>query len=217
MTVAFAFASASYLGRDLKIDEVPRLQALFDANPEYSLIINGRPFRGDEAQAEFDEQPPSHLSFGSRHFLGVFCASGELVGVAIIVADMNVAQVWHTGLFLMATHLHGSGAASEVYDALEAAMEHAGARWLRLGVVAGNGRAERFWAGKGYREVRVRRDVDTGGQQNDVRVLGPVNAMGGLAPVSRRRSGKARVRPCACGTQRARNAARPPARHRPAG
>ena len=47
--------------------------------------------------------------------------------------------------------------------------------------------------------------------------LGPVNAMGGLAQVCCRPPGKARARPRARGTQRARNAARRPARHRPFG
>jgi len=41
--------------------------------------------------------------------------------------------------------------------------------------------------------------------------------MGGLAPVLRRLRGKARARPCACGTQRARNAAARPAQRRPCG
>jgi hypothetical protein len=42
--------------------------------------------------------------------------------------------------------------------------------------VRGNARAERFWEGRGFRETRVRRGVDTGGRVNDVRVM--VKALG---------------------------------------
>ena len=47
--------------------------------------------------------------------------------------------------------------------------------------------------------------------------LGPVNAMGGLAPQPGRAQGKAHARPRARGTQRACNAALRPARLRPFG
>nr|MCU0814782.1 GNAT family acetyltransferase [Burkholderiaceae bacterium] len=59
----------------------------------------------------------------------------------------------------------------ELYAALEGWTAREGARWLRLGVVAGNVRAERFWAARGFAEVRVREGVDTGRRLNDVRVL----------------------------------------------
>jgi hypothetical protein len=42
---------------------------------------------------------------------------------------------------------------------------------MRLGVVAGNGRAERFWEGRGYREVRRREGLAMGRRTNDVRVM----------------------------------------------
>jgi hypothetical protein len=46
-----------------------------------------------------------------------------------------------------------------------------GARWVRLGVVAGNARAERFWHRAGYREVRRRQGVVMGERVNAVVVM----------------------------------------------
>ena len=46
-----------------------------------------------------------------------------------------------------------------------------GARWMRLGVVQGNTRAERFWASLGYIEMRTRTAVVMSRKTNTVRVM----------------------------------------------
>jgi GNAT superfamily N-acetyltransferase len=199
---AWLFRSARLAARELAAHEVPCLQALFDANPLYFQAVNGRPPTSDEAQQEFDEQPPPHLPFTRRWCLGLFGPQGQadgegeaLQGVAVIVQDLCGPGVWHIALYLVATALHGSGTAGATYRAMEAWMRHGGARWLRLGVVAGNARAERFWQAQGFAEVRRREGIDTGGRVNDLRVLAkPLN--GGtladyLALVPRDRPGSA--------------------------
>lgn len=165
------FSTDTLSARELRADEVPQLQALFDANPQYFQTVNGRPANPDEAQTEFDELPPPQLSYSRRWFAGLFERDGTLAGVAIVVADLGAAGVWHVALFLLATRLHGAGVARPAFDALEAWARAAGARWLRLAVVVGNTRAERFWAACGFVETRVRHGIDTGGRINDARVM----------------------------------------------
>jgi GNAT superfamily N-acetyltransferase len=165
------FASARFAARELVEADVPRVQALFEANPGYFVAVNGRPPGADAARVDFDERPPPHLTWTRRWFLGLFDRAGAMVGVADVVSDLSAPGVWHLALFLVATPLHGTGAALELYAALEGWIAGSGARWLRLGVVRGNARAERFWAGRGFVETRVRRGVDTGGRVNDVRVM----------------------------------------------
>ena len=46
-----------------------------------------------------------------------------------------------------------------------------GARWLRLGVVQGNARAERFWEKMGYVETRRRLGVEMGTKVHTLRVM----------------------------------------------
>ncbi len=165
------FESPGYYGQELAGADVPRVQALFEANPEYFLAMNGRPPAPNEAQVEFAELPPVHLEFTRQWFAGLFDWDHRLVGVAVVVSDLGATHVWHVALFLVATYLHGQGVASEIFVALEGWAQRSGAKWLRLGVIEGNARAVRFWSRHGFRQVRMRTGVDTGGRLNNIRVL----------------------------------------------
>ena len=46
-----------------------------------------------------------------------------------------------------------------------------GAKWLRLGVVRGNTRGERFWESVGYVQTRLRHGVEFGAKTNTLRVM----------------------------------------------
>jgi GNAT superfamily N-acetyltransferase len=104
-------------------------------------------------------------------FVGFYDGSGGLVGVTIVVSDLAAPRVWHIAFFLVATVLHGTGAAAEIYAALEEWAIRHGAQWIRLGVVEGYRRAERFWEKWGFQEVRVRNDHVGGDTTAIVRVL----------------------------------------------
>lgn len=181
MARPLTFAGGGLVARELRRDEIPLLQAFYDANPEYFLTINGVPPPPHLAAVEFDETPPAHLSFGRKWMFGLFepppgraqgdADDGPLAGVVMVLSDLCRAGVWHLGLFVVATRLRGTGAAAAAYAALEGWVRASGARHLRLGVVLGNPRAERFWARQGYHELRRREGVDTGGRVNTVRVM----------------------------------------------
>jgi hypothetical protein len=64
-----------------------------------------------------------------------------------------------------------SGDAHALYRGLEAWAVSNGAAWLRLGVVQGNARAERFWQSLGYVQTRTRGGVQIGRQTNTLRVM----------------------------------------------
>jgi GNAT superfamily N-acetyltransferase len=189
------FAAAGRAVRALLPADVPALQALFDANPEYFQAINGRCARPDEAQVEFDETPPSHLPYGRAWKAGVYGDDGGLDGMVAVLSDFCAPGVWHLALFLLATRLHGAGVAASLHDALADWARAQGARWLRLSVIVGHTRAERFWQRLGYVEVRRRHGIDTGGRLNDARVmvlpLGPAGLDAYLAQVPRDRPGSA--------------------------
>lgn len=165
------FDTPDFLIRELQASEVPRLQALFDANPGYFERVGGQAPLPDEAQREFDEFPPAHLGHTHRWFAGVFDHGGELQGVLIVVSDLCAQGVWHIALFLLATAWHGTGAAARLHEALLRWVRQQGATWLRLGVVDGNAPAERFWAKCGYTEVRQRDITNASGQPRTVRVM----------------------------------------------
>jgi GNAT superfamily N-acetyltransferase len=157
--------------KELSREEIPRLQEFFVANPEYFLAVEGRPAAPDAGQEAYEATPPAGWSFDRKYVLGIEDASGSLLAMADILANLFAKGVWHVGLYIVATSLHGSGAAREIYESIESWMKSNGARWARLGVVVGNERAERFWKRMGYVEVRQRLAIPMGDRINDIRVM----------------------------------------------
>jgi GNAT superfamily N-acetyltransferase len=148
--------------------EVPLLQRFFDANPAYFLNVHGEPARPGEAHEEVHEPVPAHFSHGEKIVVGFQRADGELVAMATMVTDLFAAHLWHIGLFIVETTRHGNGDARRLHDSLEQWARSHGARWMRLGVVQGNTRAERFWASCGYAAVRLREGMVMGQRTNTV-------------------------------------------------
>lgn len=148
-----------------------QLQRFFDANPQYFLSVNGESARPSEAQEEIDSELPSGWSFTKKWLLGYLDEEGSFVAFANVVSDLLAAGVWHIGMFIVATSRHGTGDAQALYRGLETWAVCNGAAWLRLGVVKGNERAERFWEALGFIEVRTRTDVEMGKLTNTLRVM----------------------------------------------
>ena len=171
MSRELLFATPSARSFELGRDEVPRLQRFFEENPEYDLSVNGELPRPGEALEEFESLPPADWPMGKKWLLSFEAGDGSMIGMADIISDLLVKDVWHVGLFIVSTRLHGAGVAHELYAGLEGWMMARGARWSRLGVVVGNTRAERFWERVGYEEVRLRLGVEMGKRTNDLRVM----------------------------------------------
>jgi hypothetical protein len=74
-------------------------------------------------------------------------------------------------VYRVATARHGSGDAQRLHEGIERWASDHGARWLRLGVVSGNSRAERFWESMGYMQVRTREGVAMGKLTHTLRVM----------------------------------------------
>ncbi len=152
-------------------EAIPKLQEFFESNPEYNIVVDGTPPGPARAREVFESLPPAGWPFEKKWVLDFSGPDGRMIGMADVISNLFVPGVWHIGLFVIATPLHGGGAARLVYEGLEHWMRGNGARWLRLGVVEGNTRAERFWEKLGYVEVRRRLDVPMGERTNDIRVM----------------------------------------------
>jgi GNAT superfamily N-acetyltransferase len=173
------FATAGVVARKLTESDLPALQAFFEANPDYFVAVNGMAPRADEARQEFEDRPPAGMPFDDAFTLGFADDNGRLIAMASITANLLAPQVWHIGLFIVATSLHGTGTASSLYAGLEAWLKAQGAWWIRLGAVVGNTRAERFWERQGYTEVRRRAGTQLGHSIHTVRVfVKPLGAPG---------------------------------------
>lgn len=165
------FHAIGVRGCALDEEDIPALQRFFDDNPVYFETVNGQPPRPDEAREEFDDLPPPAMPFSQRWLIGLVDAEGQLIGMASVLSDFLADGVWHIGLFIIGSSLHGQGVAKPLYQALEDWMKQGGARWLRLGAVIGNVRAEHFWPRMGYQQVRLRHDVQAGVRSNTLKVM----------------------------------------------
>jgi RimJ/RimL family protein N-acetyltransferase len=174
------FEAGSFRALELAAKDVAALQRFFEENPEYFFAVGDEPPRPDEACQEFDFMPPADYPFERKWLIGFLDGSGAMIGMAGGLSNLFSEGVWHIGLFIVATRLHGSGAALAMHRGLEDWMRGAGARWIRLGVVEGNSRAERFWEKAGYLDVRKRHGVEMGRKVNTLRVMAKPLAGGRL-------------------------------------
>lgn len=155
----------------LSLDDAPLLQRFFDANPAYFLEVQGEPASPGEAREEIEGLPPADVPSGAKHVIGYVDRDGELAAFANLLSDIFVQGVWNMSTFIVATPRHGTGQAQAINAGLEAWAAAHGARWLRLGVVIGNARGERFWASCGYVETKIRTGFPVGRQVRDLRVM----------------------------------------------
>lgn len=173
------FDAGAFRAVELGSKDIPGLQRFFELNPEYFLAVNGQPPTTHEADEEIHGTVPDGWAFTRKWIIG-FLDGESLIGIANVVSDLLAPSIWHIGLFIVATRLHGSGTARVLYDQLECWALDRGARWLRLGVVEGNAQGERFWQKCGFVEVRKRHGVKMGTLVNTVRVMAKPLAAGRL-------------------------------------
>ncbi|NVZ73187.1 GNAT family N-acetyltransferase [Pseudomonas costantinii] len=178
---------------ELHVGDEAELQRFFEQAPDYFIAVNGEPATSSEAREELQGYLPEGWSCSRMYWLGYRDAEGQLVAVVNIAADLLAAGIWHIGLLLVHTRLHGTGLAQRLHADLEAWAAEKGAQWLRLTVVVGNTKAERFWPKLGYVQVRTREGITMGRQVNTVSIQ--VKALAGgqvdeyLALVERDRPG----------------------------
>ena len=165
------FAAPGCRAFEIGEDDLPALQRFFEENPAYFEIVGGEGPASDAAAAEFADRPPPGWPWDGKWMIRFEDDAGAWAGVADVVRNLLAEGVWHVGLFIAATRLHGSGAAAGMYAALEAWARAGGARWMRLNVAAGNPRAGRFWERMGFTEVRRREGVEVGRLVNTMRVM----------------------------------------------
>jgi GNAT superfamily N-acetyltransferase len=170
------FGTKEFIVTEAQRHDIPVVQAFYEANPLYQRLVAGEEVPPDAAEIEFNDLPPPEMAYTKRWWLVARQVHadgrpGEVIACIDCVIDLIAPGVGHIGLFLVATHLHGSGAAQRLYDALEGWMVEQGSRWLRLGVVERNLRARRFWERQGYVHLRDRHDVPAGAMRNTVHVM----------------------------------------------
>jgi GNAT superfamily N-acetyltransferase len=166
---------------ELGVADAPLLQRFFDDNPAYFLAVQGEPAGPNDAHEELTGLPPDGWPYTRQCVIGWRDADGRLAAMAEVVTDLLAPGVWHIGLFIVATARHGGGAARTLMAEIEAWARAGGAQWLRLGVVVGNARAERFWTAGGFVAMRTRGGYRMGSRENVICTMVKPLAGGDLA------------------------------------
>jgi GNAT superfamily N-acetyltransferase len=154
---------------ELTPERAPLLQKFFEDYPAYFLATSGEPAGPAEALEEITGALPAGWSFTKKWVIGYTDETGALAAMVNVVTDLLASSVFHIGTFVVATDRHGNGNAQALHQGLVDWAVEAGAAWLRLGVVQGNARAERFWATLGYIPVRERPGILMGKRTVTVR------------------------------------------------
>ena len=162
------FAFGVHVAVEATGSDLPAIAAFYAESPEYLRGVEGRePGPADAAEFVHDA-PPSGFAYTTAFNLLLRDTGGRIDGLMGVATDLPTAGVWHLGLLIVATRLHGSGFAQAALAAYEGWARAAGAQWLRLGVVAQNARAIRFWQRQGYLELRRREGIAMGALSNTV-------------------------------------------------
>jgi GNAT superfamily N-acetyltransferase len=165
------FSSPKFRAVTLSEANAPRLQEFFERNPEYSLLVDGEPPGPGRALENIRATLPDGYAYTEVITLGWENSAGQMVAMANCVFDLLATGVFHIGLFMVDTRHWGSGSGRGCCAALENGARKTGMRWLRLGVVIGNTRAEEFWSDCGFVEVRRREGVEMGRKIQNLRVM----------------------------------------------
>jgi ribosomal protein S18 acetylase RimI-like enzyme len=156
---------------ELTLEHAPLLQKFFEDNEAYFLATSGEPAGPGEAIEEIVSELPLGWAHTKKLVIGYIDDRGGLVAMANVITDLLASSVFHIGTFIVATIRHGSGDAQTLYRGLESWSFENGAAWMRLGVVSGNVRAERFWSSMGYMPVRRREGVEMGRRTVSVQTM----------------------------------------------
>lgn len=155
----------------IKPQDEAALQAFFEANPAYSVLVSGQLPQPQEAREEIASCPPEGMPWREQVFWAWVDGQGRWQAIAGVIVDLLAPGVWHIGLFMVDERLHGQGVAQQLIAVLHEWRKVGGAQWSRLGVVQDNLRAERFWLKEGYQELCQRYGVVMGLKIHTVRVM----------------------------------------------
>ena len=92
--------------------DIPAVQRFLEQNPDYSRLVEGGPPAADAAKKEFAQMPPADWPLKRKWMIGFRDEERCLIAFADVLEDLFVAGVWHLGLFIVATRLHGAASAA---------------------------------------------------------------------------------------------------------
>ncbi|UUM11855.1 GNAT family N-acetyltransferase [Proteiniclasticum sp. QWL-01] len=141
-----------------------KILEIFQSNPGYFLMFQGRTAQMSDVLSILEERPPGDPLVDKQFCLieGQTGQGSRPAAVADWLRDYPEAGIWYVGLFMTAASLHGTGQSRAIYRWLEEQLRSEGAVRIRLAVLRDNHRALRFWHNAGFRETDRRTHAGEG-------------------------------------------------------
>ena len=134
-----------FIVRPFEDRDVPPLQTLFDADPEFFQAINGRDIPVGEIRAAL----PLGRTIEDKFFFAI-TQGDSIAGMIDIIRGYPEPTTWFLGFLFLAKDARGAGAGRRALHALYDWVRAQGGTALRLGVVEGNTRARWLYATEGF-------------------------------------------------------------------
>lgn len=145
--------------------DVAEIQAVLEDDPATWELLEGAPLVPDEAALMLTLVPPSG-TLDNKH---LFVADGACV--IDLYAGYPAPHIWYLGLIFLTRAARGHGLGTRALVSLAAYSRAHGGTALRLGVVAQNTAARRFYDRLGFRHVFSKQRPTPSGGLTDLDVL----------------------------------------------
>lgn len=153
MIASFPFVRSGYRVTVLGLPDAPQVQPLFEACGDYALLENGEPPATDAAVAEFEATPPGRTT-ADKFMLGLLDGEDRIVGLIATDRGWPEGGSWWIALMLIDPRERGTGIAHAFVGAFFEWLKNQGAQQVELAVFDENKRADRFWRGLGFEQIR---------------------------------------------------------------
>ena len=145
--------------------DVAEIQAILEDDPVTWELLEGAPLVPNEAELMLTLVPPGG-TIAHKH---LFVADGACV--IDLYAGYPEPQIWYLGLIFLTRGARGHGLGTRALASLAAYSRAHGGTALRLGVVAQNTAARRFYDRLGFRNVFSKQRSTPSGGLTDLDVL----------------------------------------------
>jgi len=150
--------------------DVARLQGLYEACAEFTILVEGEPPGPRAAADDMTALPPGSRP-EDKHVFGLADAGGRLVAMLEAIRDYPEPGTWWIGLMLVDPSRRRGGLGAAFHAGFERWVGEQGCHRIALGVVSANTGGLSFWRRLGFDQERTVEAQSFGRLTHDVHVL----------------------------------------------
>jgi GNAT superfamily N-acetyltransferase len=151
-SASFTLDRPGYLAKQLRPEDAPVLQSLYEQCADFSLLSVDQPFSPTEAREEFDVLPDGKIA-ADKYIFGLVDSHSNLIGMIESIRHYPNDQTWWIGLMMLSPNQRGQGLGLNFYQAFEDWVSKQGIKKISLCVIEINELGLRFWKSLGFEVI----------------------------------------------------------------